>query len=165
MGVHVHFHAFYLLHCTPAQFQGADFTIECLVYVIIDLQKKYKDAGQVMPRKLVVQFDNASDNKAKAVIGFCAMLVESGVFDEVQPTSLIVGHTHTHIDRTFSVLGALLRTMIVFGIICGWVTYCKVARKALRGMRMKYEPVVSDLIAFGFVAYLFVLFTFRLFAQ
>ena len=72
------------------QAQGADLTIECLVQTLVALQNKH---GK-LPRKLYLQFDNASDNKCAAVMAFCALLKRMGVVDELHVSFLLRGHTH-----------------------------------------------------------------------
>eukprot|EP00965_Chrysotila_dentata_P117210 3873608-Pleurochrysis_carterae.AAC.1 len=48
-----------------------------------------------------VQFDNASDNKSRWVIGFCGWLVKKGWVKEVQLYMMIPGHTHEDVDAVF----------------------------------------------------------------
>lgn len=64
-----------------------------------------------LPRRLHLQMDNtAKDNKNHYLLGFCGMLLAEGVFDEVRVFFLPVGHTHSEIDQTFSLVSkALLR--------------------------------------------------------
>lgn len=40
-------------------------------------------------------------NKCKEVMGYCGLLVQLGIFEEVEVHFLLVGHTHTDIDASF----------------------------------------------------------------
>ena len=54
--------------------------------------------------------DNTTrDSKNHYLLGFCAMLLNEGIFQEVEVHFLPVGHTHTDIDQTFSLIGSRLR--------------------------------------------------------
>ena len=56
-----------------------------------------------MPPVLYVQLDNTvRENKNSIVFGYLSMLVKQGVFRKVKVNFLLVGHTHDHIDQTFS---------------------------------------------------------------
>ena len=63
-----------------------------------------------LPRHLLLQLDNSGkDNKNKHVLGFCGELVAKGVFETIQVSFLMVGHTHEDIDALFSQLSRALR--------------------------------------------------------
>jgi len=57
-----------------------------------------------IPRKLVAQFDNCSENKNQFMMGFMSHLVEALEMDWIEMRFLVVGHTHCSIDQYFSVL-------------------------------------------------------------
>ena len=66
--------------------------------------------ARCLPPRLFLQMDNtARDNKNHYLLGFCAMLLNEGIFQEVEVHFLPVGHTHTDIDQTFSLIGSRLR--------------------------------------------------------
>jgi len=92
MGVYVHWIGIYMLMATDAQAHGANLTIECIFYVLLDLQSRY-GAG-ALPRKACWQLDNCTDNKCLGVIGFAMWLLALGVFDEIELCFLLRGHTH-----------------------------------------------------------------------
>lgn len=49
------------------------------------------------------QLDNTSkQNKNRFLVGYCAFLVQCGLFKSVRVSFLPVGHTHEDIDRVFS---------------------------------------------------------------
>ena len=92
MGVYVHWVGVFMFCTTTAQAHGANLTIECLVHVLRGLQQQY--GADKLPRCLALQLDNCSDNKCLAVLGWCAWLLELGVFDEITVNFLQRGHTH-----------------------------------------------------------------------
>ena len=49
--------------------------------------------GGRLPRKVRIQLDNASDNKNRAVIAYCAFLVHHKLVGQVNISFLVVGHT------------------------------------------------------------------------
>lgn len=56
-----------------------------------------------LPRNLFVQLDNTvSQNKNNQMFFFLGYLVGVGIFDKVQLSFLLVGHTHADIDQLFS---------------------------------------------------------------
>lgn len=62
-----------------------------------------------LPPKLILQMDNtAKDNKNHYLLGFCGMLINEHVFQEVEVHFLPVGHTHSDIDQTFSLINSRL---------------------------------------------------------
>lgn len=75
MGVQVHHYKFYLLCATKAHEHGANFMLECLTYVLKDLETLLEPHGGFPPR-ICVQLDNCSDNKAKAVLGYVVNVEE-----------------------------------------------------------------------------------------
>ena len=71
------------------------------------LQKK----GVKHLKKLYIQFDNASNNKSWSVIITLAILIVCGVVDKIVIAFLLVGHTHTDVDRIISLVVSYLRNM------------------------------------------------------
>ena len=67
-------------------------------------------AGKTRPPILYLQADNCyKKNKNKYTMGFCALLVALGWFDEVYMSFLPTGHTHEDINKLFSHLRILMR--------------------------------------------------------
>ena len=68
------------------------------------LELYLKDApGNKLPPTLWIQLDNTcKDNKNRYVFGYVHMLVDNGLFQQVQINFLPVGHTHCDIDQLFS---------------------------------------------------------------
>jgi hypothetical protein len=63
-----------------------------------------------LPRHFLLQMDNSwKDNKNWIVMAFCSQLVFRGVFETVQLSFLMVGHTHEDIDANFSKVSTRLR--------------------------------------------------------
>ena len=56
-----------------------------------------------------LQFDNCGENKNKEMFCYLSMLIELYIFDEVEISFLIVGHTHSSIDQYFSVISKSIR--------------------------------------------------------
>lgn len=112
MGVIAHGHGSYLYVGQPPLPSGANFTLECLWRTLMKLHAAYTENAMRFPRYLTVQMDNASDNKAHAVLAFVAHLVEGGVFDSVALNFLMVGHTHEDIDQLFSVISRRFKTLV-----------------------------------------------------
>lgn len=104
MGVLVHGHGSYVYVLHPPVKSGANFTIECIWRTLLKLETKYRDDKVAWPKSLMLQLDNASDNKSYSILAFCSYLVERGVFGEIKLSYLIVGHTHEDIDQFFSVI-------------------------------------------------------------
>jgi hypothetical protein len=62
-------------------------------------------------KKFYVQFDNAAVNKSWSVIIALCILVATGIVDKVVIAFLLVGHTHTDVDRIISYVVSFLRNM------------------------------------------------------
>ena len=63
-----------------------------------------------LPPKLILQLDNTSqENKNSRMFAFLAMLVERGIFKEIEVNFLPVGHTHEDIDAVFSLISQALK--------------------------------------------------------
>lgn len=57
---------------------------------------------QKLPPILHVQLDNCwKDNKSRHIKCFWSLLVANGVFEEIQVSFLVVGHTHDDVDASF----------------------------------------------------------------
>ena len=63
-----------------------------------------------LAEKLVLNLDGTSrENKNHAVVTLCSLLVEHGVFDEVEVFFLIPGHTHNQVDQIWSCISKALK--------------------------------------------------------
>ena len=62
-------------------------------------------------KKLYLQLDNANNNKGWSVIIGLASLVALGVVDKIVVAFLLVGHTHTDVDRIISLVVTHIRGM------------------------------------------------------
>jgi hypothetical protein len=60
-------------------------------------------------KKLYVQFDNAPNNKGWSVVIGLAVLIFLGIVDKIVVAFLLVGHTHTDVDRIISYIVTYLR--------------------------------------------------------
>jgi len=86
---------------------GVNYTLECLMRTL-----HYLKADDSNPnwRVLYLQLDNCSgSNKNKYMLAWAQALVDTGVFDEVVLSFLMVGHTHEDIDQIFSVISKGLK--------------------------------------------------------
>mmetsp|Transcript_5800 Transcript_5800/g.13416 ORF Transcript_5800/g.13416 Transcript_5800/m.13416 type:complete len:1027 (+) Transcript_5800:117-3197(+) len=103
-GAIVHGFGDYAFGLSTAVTQGADATIECVYWIISDIQNNghREGEGYSTPPKLYLQFDNHSDNKTPVVIMFGGWLVDSGIFDEVELNMLWPGHSHIDVDQKFA---------------------------------------------------------------
>ena len=104
MGVLVHGHGKYLYVGHLPLKLGANFTLECLWRTFNKLGDELRLLGRHLPKKICIQMDNASDNKAMAVLAFAAYMIEEGLAEEISLNFLLVGHTHEDIDQMFSVI-------------------------------------------------------------
>jgi hypothetical protein len=82
-----------LIASPPHVNHDVNFVLTTIISLLADL---YKQHGQNFPRKrIVLQMDNTtSQNKNCYVIGFLALLVHLGLFEEAEVYFLPVGHTH-----------------------------------------------------------------------
>jgi hypothetical protein len=88
---------------------GSNVTIETLHRVLLH---EFARGGGVpfTQRMLYLQLDNTTKQcKSQFVLGYLALLVAWGVFDEVVLSFLPVGHTHEDIDQMFSRIAEWLR--------------------------------------------------------
>jgi hypothetical protein len=106
-----------------------------------------------LPRKLVLQFDNATDQKNKELFTFCAMLCTNRVdgtgsvvpapFDVVDVNFLIPGHTHCSVDQKFSVIAK--KIMSCTGIMTP-VALLNVIKEAFTGSDNTGEIIFLDVV-------------------
>ena len=85
---------------------GANLNVEAIRRTLVHLH-----SSTPMPRKFVINADNASDNKCWTLLLFLAMLVYHRYTDDVILSFLLVGHTHEDIDQLFSVLSRYLKKL------------------------------------------------------
>lgn len=105
-------HGNYMLWSDPSQrvhTSGARMDID--IRVLLKEFEARKDAGESMPKHLLIVEDSAPDNKNKYRQTFYAMLVKEGIFFSVQMLYLLVGHTHWKVDQIFSVLSRAVKSM------------------------------------------------------
>jgi len=114
----------------------------------------YKENG--LPPKLMVQMDNASDNKAKVVMAFAAQLVEAGIFEEIELNFLIVGHTHEDIDQYFSVISRYFKHLVYNFEVSTVFTYEDFQRAVMDAFKQEHKPKCIERVALNhdFVAWL-----------
>lgn len=62
-----------------------------------------------LPPVMFLQLDNVNTNKNVYVFAFAAILVKSGLFEEVYINFMIVHHTHDIIDQFFGCIGRQLK--------------------------------------------------------
>ena len=75
----------------------------------------FKERG--LPKTVFIQMDNCSgDNKNKIIFGYFLGLVESGCFDTVVVSFLLVGHTHEDVDQVFSRISEYLSTRSIYSL-------------------------------------------------
>ena len=87
---------------------GCNLTIETLHRVLSDIKNARK--GQ-LPQTLYLQLDNCTgQNKNNYLMAYLSLLVEWGVFKEIEVGYLPVGHTHEDIDQMFSRFAIALET-------------------------------------------------------
>ena len=105
-GALVHGHGAYAFTMADHEKQGHNTTIQVLQEIFLDFKKK----GKALPPVLKLQLDNTTKtNKGQFLYGYLAMLVEYGVFQEIEVSFLPVGHTHEDIDQFFSRIAVYLR--------------------------------------------------------
>ena len=80
-------------------------------YTCVALREAMKAKNIKVLKKLYIQFDNANNNKSWSVIIGLAVLVAMGVVDKIVVAFLLVGHTHTDVDRIISYVVTYLRGM------------------------------------------------------
>ena len=89
---------------------GSNETLTTLMAVLEHLKEADKLPTSTTRRKLCLQVDNCGNNKNQTVIAFCALLVATDMFTEVDLDFLLVGHTHVLIDQWFRVLSQAMFT-------------------------------------------------------
>lgn len=93
----------------------SNLTLTALCKVLRDVSGRSPNDSELprsspsLPPRLFVQMDNtAKDNKNHYLLGFCAMLINESIFQDVEVHFLPVGHTHSDIDQTFSLINSRL---------------------------------------------------------
>jgi hypothetical protein len=119
---------------------GANMTVEVLHRTLLFVAGQ---RGGRLPRKLRLQLDNASDNKALVVLAYCAYLVEMKLVEQVNISFLSVGHTHIHIDQKFSVLQHAF--LAITAVVLCFNTFVKVAMGAWKDDHSKKPKNISML--------------------
>jgi hypothetical protein len=105
-GAIVHGHGAWAFTMPDHEHQGHNTTIQVLHEVLLDIKKKQG----FLPPVLKLQLDNTTkQNKGQFLFGYLAMLLEQGVFEEIELSFLPVGHTHEDIDQFFSRIAVYLR--------------------------------------------------------
>jgi hypothetical protein len=112
MGVMAHGWGTWLYIGHPPLRFGANFVLECLWRTLLKLNLEYQRLRLTWPPTLKLQLDNASDNKAFAVLGTFSYFVLAKVFKKVTLNFLIVGHTHEDIDQYFSTIARRLNKLV-----------------------------------------------------
>ena len=79
--------------------------------MLLALREALEQKGVKHLKKLYLQFDNASNNKSWTVIITLAILIVCGIVDKIIIAFLLVGHTHTDVDRIISLVVSYLRNM------------------------------------------------------
>jgi hypothetical protein len=112
-------HGFYGAITLPRQAHGSSLAISILLKAIREIEKrgKEKDPSYTLPPVTIFLADNCGrENKNRQMLAFWSILIEMGVFIEVQMHFLPVGHTHCQIDQLFSVVYKNLKGSDVFTI-------------------------------------------------
>jgi hypothetical protein len=112
MGVMAHGWGTWLYIGHPPLRCGANFVLECLWRTLMKLNREYEGLSLKWPPRLKLQMDNASDNKAFAVLGTFSFFVKANIFEKVTINFLIVGHTHEDIDQYFSTIARRLNKIV-----------------------------------------------------
>ncbi|XP_071507098.1 uncharacterized protein [Diadema antillarum] len=85
--------------------QDTNMVLNCLLDALCQ-----ESNGSILPPTLYIQLDNCyRENKNRYFIGFMGYLVATHIFDEVQLSFLMVGHTHEDIDQRFSCVSRALK--------------------------------------------------------
>ena len=111
MGSIVYGHFFYGLWCIPQWSSSSNITLTAITRAIEYVQERnaqdpqWASSKTHLPPKLQLQLDNtAKDNKNHFLLGYCALLLAEGLFEEVEVFFLPVGHTHNEVDQAFSLI-------------------------------------------------------------
>lgn len=94
---------------------GANLMVEVMRQVISEVRDRMNALGFELPKLAYFQFDNCGENKNKVKFAYYSLLVELGIFDEIEVYFLIVGHTHTSLDQFFSVLAKKIYSVNFIG--------------------------------------------------
>lgn len=74
---------------------------EIMTILLFHIKNSVIKTGR-FPAHQLWQFDNCSNNKNKSILALAGLLVALGWAEDVESGFLLVGHTHTDIDRSFS---------------------------------------------------------------
>jgi hypothetical protein len=113
-------HGFYGAITLPRQAHGSSLAISVMLKAILEIEKRGKEKNGPqwkLPPVLLFQADNCGrENKNRQMIAFLSILIEMGVFMEIQMHFLPVGHTHCQIDQLFSVVYKNLKGADVYTV-------------------------------------------------
>jgi len=98
-----------LFHSSDIIAGGGNYMIQVLKLAIEQLSNNLRELGFILPKELLLQFDNSGENKNRDMFSYISLLVELLVFDSVEVNFLIVGHTHCSIDRLFGIYSSAIR--------------------------------------------------------
>lgn len=98
-----------LFHSSDIIAGGGNYMIQVLKLAIEQLSNNLRELGFILPKELLLQFDNSGENKNRDMLSYISLLVELLVFDSVEVNFLIVGHTHCSIDRLFGIYSNAIR--------------------------------------------------------
>jgi hypothetical protein len=123
--------------------------------------KDKSGAPLCMPRTLIFQFDNASDQKNKELFAFCSLLCTNSVqadgsivpapFDIIYVNFLIPGHTHCSVDQKFSVIA---RKIISCDGIMTPVSLLNVIKEAFNGSTERVGEIAFLHVVLDWESYL-----------
>jgi hypothetical protein len=123
-GALVHGRDAYAFTITDHEAQGHNSSIQVLHYILVDIAKNGK-----VPSVLKLQLDNTTkQNKGQYVFAYLSMLIEYGIFENIEVSYLPVGHTHEDIDQFFSRVSVWLRYVCMLSVhvsFCLSVRCCK----------------------------------------
>ena len=116
VGSIVYGHFFYGLWCLPQWSSSSKVTLTAITLAIQYVQAmnrtscEWQGSRTYLPPKLQLQLDNtAKDNKNHFLLGYCALLLSEGLFEEVEVFFLPVGHTHNEVDQMFSLIAKAVK--------------------------------------------------------
>jgi len=120
---------------------GANLSIEIQRVALEELAERLAALGQSLPKRVQFQFDNCGENKVtllqslfrdlsfllydvcilclqnKEMFAYFAALLEEHIFEEIRVNFLIVGHTHSNLDQSFSVYSKKIRACEFIGSV------------------------------------------------
>ena len=116
---------------------GANVMIEVQRRALVDLDRLLAERGLYLPRHVVLQFDNCSENKNQFMLGYASLLVEKHHVDKINLCFLVVGHTHCSIDQYFSALATFI-------FRCGFIPTPLALHQLLRCAHKSKLPAVVE---------------------